>query len=132
MYNLQLILVQSINTSYHNNYKPKDAYWLICVIRTMRICFDRSILKFKSPPYLFNKLQQFRTDNHNLNIRRKHLLVILYHRKETFKRSFSYIIAKLVNRQTVTYFRGKQQISRQRSIFSSIIHFSIISSNFLM
>ena len=54
------------------------------------------IIKFKSPPYLYQKLS-FRTDVHDLNLRRRGMLTVPRHRKEVFKRSFSYNIANTLN-----------------------------------
>lgn len=54
------------------------------------------ILKFKSPPYLFRRIV-YRTDVHNLNLRRRGILTVPQHRKEVFKRSFSYNIACVMN-----------------------------------
>ena len=58
--------------------------------------FYFKIIKFKSPTYLYKKIT-FRTDVHHLTLRRKHYLTIPQHRKEIFKRSFSYNIASCIN-----------------------------------
>ena len=58
-------------------------------------CFYYKILKFQTPPYLYNKIT-FRSDIHNLNLRRKSL-TIPKHKNEFFKRSFSYNIALSIN-----------------------------------
>lgn len=60
-------------------------------------CFFYKLMLSKSPPYLYNRIQ-FRTDVHNINIRRKDLLTIPRHRLEIFKRSFSYCISNLINK----------------------------------
>lgn len=59
-------------------------------------CFYYKILKFKSPPYLYNRIR-FRTDVHHLNLRRRNILTIPRHKKQIFKRSFSYNIAHSIN-----------------------------------
>ena len=60
------------------------------------VCFQR-VMTAKSPPYLYNKIH-FRTDAHNLNIRRKSLITPPFHKTALFERSFSYNIYKLNNR----------------------------------
>lgn len=59
-------------------------------------CFYFKILKFRTPPYLYNRIR-FRTDVHTLNLRRRVRLTIPKHRKEIFKRSFSYNIVDHIN-----------------------------------
>lgn len=59
-------------------------------------CFCFKIIKYKIPRYLYEKMN-FRTDIHNRNLRRQHLLTVPQHRKEIFKRSFSYNAAYLIN-----------------------------------
>lgn len=58
--------------------------------------FCLKILKFKAPSYLFSKIV-FRNDIHSLNLRRNNIINIPRHRKEIFKRSFSYNFASCVN-----------------------------------
>lgn len=65
--------------------------------------FFYKIIKFKCPPYLHQKIK-YRTDVHNVNIRRLNLLSIPSHRTEKFKKSFSYQIASLLNRYKVVDF----------------------------
>jgi len=60
------------------------------------LSFYHNILSLKSPPYLYNRIT-FRTDVHNINIRRKDNLTIPNHRLEFYKKSFSYNIAKTYN-----------------------------------
>lgn len=54
------------------------------------------IITSKTPPYLYNKIT-FRTDVHNLNLRRKIYLIIPRHKSTLFKRSFAYNISSLYN-----------------------------------
>lgn len=54
------------------------------------------ILINKTPSYLYNKVK-YRTDIHNINIRRKNHLTIPKHRTAMFQRSFSFNIAKNMN-----------------------------------
>ena len=60
------------------------------------VCFQ-GVVTAKSPPYLYNKIR-FRTDVHNLNVRRKSLITPPFHKTALFERSFSYNICKLYNR----------------------------------
>lgn len=81
------------------SYKLSETKWLCMHSRRQlhTVCFFYKILVNKSPPYLFDRIS-FRTDVHNVNIRRKDLLTIPRHRKEIFKRSFSYNMAHLINK----------------------------------
>lgn len=66
-------------------------------------CFYSKIFKLKAPAYLHDRLT-YRTDVHNLNIRRKNILTVPLHHKEIFKRSFSYNIAAHLNNLDATNF----------------------------
>lgn len=81
------------------SHKLGETRWLSMYNRRQlhMACFYTKIMIDKTPPYLFEKLQ-FRTDVHNLNIRRRDILTIPKHRKEFFKRSYSYRAAHLVNK----------------------------------
>lgn len=59
-------------------------------------CFFYSVLKLKSPSYLYNKIR-YRTDVHNINIRFKGRLTIPAHRSQLYQRSFSYNIFQIAN-----------------------------------
>lgn len=85
------------------SHKLADTKWLSMHNRRElhMACFYHKILMHKTPPYLFDRLC-FRTDVHNVNIRRKDLLTIPKHRKELFKRSFSYNVARVLNKVTKT------------------------------
>lgn len=87
------------------SYKLRELGWLNMFNRRAlhSICLYYKIIKFKVPPYLYNKLK-FRTDVHNLNIRRKNLLTIPSHNKEMFKKSFSYNVANLINKYEIMDF----------------------------
>jgi len=60
------------------------------------LSFYHKIILLRTPPYLYNRIR-FRTDVHNINIRRKDQLTVPQHKLEIFKRSFSYCIAKYYN-----------------------------------
>ena len=64
------------------------------------VCFFYKIIKYKTPPYLYNKIRH-RTDVHNINIRNRNSLTIPAHNKELYKRSFSYCIANYLNKYNV-------------------------------
>ena len=54
------------------------------------------IIENKLPSYLYDKIS-FRTDVHNINIRRKDVLTIPLHRTSSYQKSFSYIVCKVIN-----------------------------------
>lgn len=54
------------------------------------------VLSDKKTSYLHRKIQ-FRTDVHNINIRRKNLICCPKHRLHLFERSFTYLAYKLYN-----------------------------------
>jgi hypothetical protein len=60
------------------------------------VLFYCKILNFKTPAYLYNKVR-FRRQEHDLNFRRNNLLSVPKFRMESFRRSFSYDIAKALN-----------------------------------
>lgn len=59
-------------------------------------CLAHKVVQEKTPPYLYNKIT-YRTDVHNVNIRRKGLLTIPRHRTKLFQGSFSYRVCKVLN-----------------------------------
>lgn len=58
--------------------------------------FFHRLIKMKTPPYLYNKIK-FRTDIHNINIRRKSLITPPAHKTAIYERSFTYTVAKIYN-----------------------------------
>lgn len=93
-----LRLIFGIRRPNRVSHKLKDVHWLNMFHRRKlhQGCFFYKILKFKTPEYLYKRLT-FRTDIHNLNLRHKNILTIPKHKKEIFKRSFSYNIATLTD-----------------------------------
>lgn len=77
------------------------------------ICFFFKIIKYRTPPYLYNKIT-FRTDVHNLNIRRRDVLTIPMHTKEFFKKSFSYNIASEINKHKIVNFNQSVTTLKKR------------------
>lgn len=59
-------------------------------------CLCYKILKNKTPPYLLDRLK-FRTDVHNVNLRKRNIISLPKHRGEKYKGSFSYSAAACVN-----------------------------------
>lgn len=59
-------------------------------------CTFHKIIYNKCPPYLLNKVR-FRTDVHNINIRRKDIITVPVHAHNFFTRSYSYYICKVYN-----------------------------------
>lgn len=94
-----LRLIFGIRRPQRISHKLKTVGWLNMYNRRRLhlVCLFHKILKFKTPPYLLKKLS-YRSDVHNINIRRKFLLTVPRHRKEIFKRSFSYNIAACINK----------------------------------
>lgn len=92
-------LICGIRRGGHVSHRLKDLGWLNMYNRRLlhSLCFYYKIIKYRCPPYLYNKLT-FRTDVHNVNIRRKNLLTIPLHNKEMYKKSYSYLIACLINK----------------------------------
>ena len=103
--NCCLRMIFGIRRRQHISHKLKETGWLNMHNRRIlhAICFYYRVLKFKCPPYLLTRVV-FRTDVHNINIRRKNLLTIPSHNKEYFKRSFSYQIAFLMNKYNILDF----------------------------
>lgn len=91
-------LIFGIRRRAHISHKLKELKWLNMQSRRTlhKRCFFYKIINSGTPPYLHRKLS-FRTDVHNVNVRRKDLLTIPKHSKELFKRSFSYGIAHCIN-----------------------------------
>lgn len=114
-------LICGIRRRQRVSHKLRELNWLNMSERRLlhSVCFFYKILKHKCPPYLYNKLQ-FRTDVHNLNIRRQHLLTIPAHKKEFFKKSFSYQIATSINKFTITDF-SRSVLSFKRKIKNQLL-----------
>lgn len=87
------------------SHKLRELRWLSMFQRRIlhSACFFYKIIKFKSPPYLHQKLS-YRTDVHNINIRRQHLLTVPAHKKESFKNCFTYQTASLINKYKINDF----------------------------
>lgn len=82
----------------HVSYKLKELNWLNMLDRRKyhSLCFFHRLILLKSPQYLYNKIR-FRTDIHNINIRKKDMLSMPRHKSVLYQRSFSYNIVKLYN-----------------------------------
>lgn len=59
--------------------------------RFHRLCLYHKIIVSELPSYLHDKIR-YRTDIHNINIRRRHLLSLPKYRLSLFRRSFAYRI----------------------------------------
>lgn len=70
-----------------------------------------------NPPYLYNKIK-FRTDIHNINIRRKDALSIPRHYTTLFRRSFSFNVVQCINGLSRSYvglsIKGLHKILRKQ------------------
>lgn len=91
-------LIYGIRRRQRISHKLKDSSWLNMYNRRRlhMACLFFKIIKSNAPSYLHNKLT-YRTDVHNINVRRKNFLTIPRHHKEIFKRSYSYNVAACVN-----------------------------------
>lgn len=91
-------LIFGIRRRAHISHKLKELNWLNMQSRRTlhQRCFFFKIINSRTPPYLHRKIS-FRTDVHNVNVRRKDLLTVPKHSKELFKRSFSYNIVHCIN-----------------------------------
>lgn len=80
------------------SYALKDAKWLNMKNRyhLLTVCFYHRILTQKTPPYLYYKIR-YRTDVHNVNVRRKNVLCTPRFKLELFRRSFSYDVCARYN-----------------------------------
>lgn len=79
-------------------HKLKDCNW-IDMERRRRLhsmILFHSIILYKTPPYLFNKIK-LRSDVHTLNLRHRGLLSAPTHSTTTFTRSFTFNIVSLYN-----------------------------------
>ena len=79
------------------SHKIKEVLWLNMHNRRKLhfLCFCYKMLKFQSPPYLYNKIT-FRTDVYNLNLRRN-TVKIPRHNTQFFKKGYSYNVAAHIN-----------------------------------
>lgn len=82
----------------HVTYKLKELKWITMENKRKyhALCFFHKLIKLKSPQYLYNKIR-FRTDVHNINIRKKDMLSLPPHKTSLFQRSFSYNVVKMYN-----------------------------------
>lgn len=64
--------------------------------KMQRLCYYHSVISKKAPSYLYNKIT-YRTDVHNVNIRKKDAISIPKHKLSMYKRSFSYSICSEYN-----------------------------------
>lgn len=91
-------LIYGLKRRDHVSPKLKELGWLNMADRRLlhAAVFFHGIVSTRCPPYLYNKIR-YRSDIHNLNIRRKSLITIPVHRTSLFERSFKYNIAKIYN-----------------------------------
>lgn len=93
-----LRLIFNIRKYDHISYKLQEVKWLNMQNRRIlhaAVLFHKLVIT-KKPPYLYNKIR-FRSDVHNINIRRKDMLTPPLHKSALFERSFSYNIARIYN-----------------------------------
>lgn len=93
-----LRLIFGIRRRQRISHKLKEIPWLNMINRRKlhKLCFYHKLILHKMPPYLYNKIT-YRTDVHNINIRRKDLITPPQYKFSIFERSFAYNIAKNYN-----------------------------------
>lgn len=104
MQNSCLRFIYGIRRSDRITHKLKTAKWLNMLNRRKlhSICFYHKILESKKPPYLYQKIR-YRSDIHNINVRRRGTLDIPKHNLEIYKRCFSYSIVQCMNSVSFSY-----------------------------
>lgn len=87
-----------IRRSDHVSHKLGELNWLSMEnkLKLRTLCQYHQILSTKTPPYLYDKIR-FRTDVHNINIRKKTLITPPLHKTAMYERSFSFNVARLYN-----------------------------------
>ena len=78
------------------SHKLTEASWLNMSqrFRIQELRLYHNIMVNKEPAYLYNKIR-FRTDVHNVNIRRKDLLSVPLHKLSIFERSFTFRVYRV-------------------------------------
>ena len=96
--NCCLRFIYSIRKHQHISHTLTVANWLNMKNRLHyhTVALIHRVLTEKKPSYLHRKIK-FRTDIHNVNIRRKNLICCPKHKLQIFKRSFTYLAFKLYN-----------------------------------
>lgn len=89
-----LRFIYGIRKYEHISHKLKEAGWLGMAdkFKFQRLCFYHRIVSKMKPRYLYNKIR-YRTDIHNVNIRKKNMIDLPKYRLSLYKRSFSYTIS---------------------------------------
>lgn len=94
--NACLRLIYGVSKKQHISHKLALVPWLDMETRRYfhSACLFNKIMVNKTPPYLYCKIR-YRTDVHNVNIRRKDELTIPAHSHTLFRRCFSYNICHI-------------------------------------
>lgn len=95
--------------------KLLDMNWLSMNKRRFLHCATlfNKLLLLKKPVYLHRKLT-FRSDIHNVNIRRKDLLTMPRHHTTGFQKSFSYMICKVLNIMPPDLINNKNSLFKRK------------------
>lgn len=82
----------------HISHKLFDIKWLRMQyrFRLRAVVFYHKLVTTKQPPYLYRRIT-FRTDIHNLNVRRKNMIYPPSFKTALFQRSFTFQIYKIYN-----------------------------------
>lgn len=82
----------------HVSHKLKEIHWLNMANRRLlhASVFYHKVVITQTPPYLYNKIR-FRTDVHNVNIRRKSMITSSMHKTVLYERCFLFNIYKVYN-----------------------------------
>lgn len=100
-----LRLIFGIRRRNRISHKLKDIGWLNMFNRRKMhtISMSYKIIKYKTPKYVYDKVN-FRSNIHHRNLRNMHRITIPKHRKELFKRSFTYNLSLSLNPLNITNF----------------------------
>lgn len=101
------------------SHKLKDAGWLNMRdrFRLLQACCFHKIMLSRLPGYLYNGIT-FRTDVHNINIRRKDAISLPKYKLSVFERSFTFNIYKVYSELPV-HIKGLNPKSFKRAIYKS-------------
>lgn len=109
-------LIFGIRRRQHISHRLDELGWLNMANRRLlhAACLFYRIIQYKTPPYLYEKIQ-FRTDVHSLNLRFRGRLTPPKHRTERFKSSYSYQITAIFN-SVPEGFRLFSEVKFRRSV----------------
>lgn len=117
-----LRLIFGIRRYEHVTHKLNELQWLNMKNRRIlhAACLYFTIIGSGKPPYLYNKIT-FRSDVHTLNIRFKGTLTPPAHKRQLFKKSFSYQITSVYNNIPRTIRSCRSLLTFKRNYFDYLL-----------